>query len=276
MADEGYAKRIKFLDKDQIMDVDLSNLTFEVSGQVNDFYDEVDRRLEESGQKWFFLVNYYKCRIMSEAWITYAHRGKKANLAYSLGTARYAAGRDTSDVILEKSKEDDFDPSLFPSRDAAIAHLRVLRSKMPASEFASAIKLDRPAPLRTYESRVTFYPELQVMECDFSDMTFERSASVHGFYDALERQLAASGRKWFFLVNYRNCSILPDAWIAFASRGKKLNLRHSLGTVRFDTGPETARAIVEDSRRENFDPSLFASRESALERIGEMRRALHG
>ena len=45
-----FADRIKFLKDDQVMDVDFSSLTFESSGPVNDFYDEVDRRIAETGE----------------------------------------------------------------------------------------------------------------------------------------------------------------------------------------------------------------------------------
>jgi len=75
-----------------------------------------------------------------------------------------------------------------------------------------------------YDLRITFLPDLEVMEVDFSDITLESSAQVHEVYDLLDARILATRRKWFFLVNYRDCHIYPEAWIAFANRGKKLNL----------------------------------------------------
>ena len=46
MPERTSADRITFLPDDQVMEADFSDKTFEVSGQVNDFYDELDRRIE--------------------------------------------------------------------------------------------------------------------------------------------------------------------------------------------------------------------------------------
>ena len=105
--------------------------------------------------------------------------------------------------------------------------------------------------------RITFHPEIETMEADFSDLLLNDPASVEFFYDAVEECIRQSGRdKWFFLVNYRNCRIMPEAWLAHSLRGKRLNLTHSLGTVRFDASPETRAEIA---RRAGFPrtPSLY-------------------
>jgi hypothetical protein len=273
MSEQSFAERLSFLGEDQVMDVDLSGLTFETSGPVNDFYDEVDRRIQATGEKWFFLVNYHKLHIRLEASITFAHRGKKANLAYSLGSARYAAAPDMKETIEERSKVEKFDPNLYETREEALAYLRSLRAQYTPEEFATLIVLEEPNPPRSFEDRITFHADLGIMEADFSDLAFERSRDVERFYDVLEEKLAATNRKWSFLVNYRNCTIEPEAWIAFANRGKRANLAYSEGSVRFDTSVETGQSIVEDSKRENFQPNLFASRDAAIQRILEMQRS---
>ena len=51
-------------------------------------------------------------------------------------------------------------------------------------------------------------------------MTFSTKEEIDAFYDEVDRQLAASGRRWYFLVNYIECVIGPDVWGQFASRGK--------------------------------------------------------
>ncbi len=272
MTDLSFADRIKFLKEDQVMDVDFSNLTFENSSPVNEFYDEVDRRIAETGEKWFFLVNYHELHIMLEASITFAHRGKKTNIAYSLGSARYAASPDMQETIKERSKVEKFDPNLHETRDEALNYLRTLRAKHTPEDFARLIVLDDAEPARSFDDRITFHADLGIMEADFSDLAFERSSDVNGFYDILEDKLAATGRRWYFLVNYRNCTIEPEAWVAFANRGKRANLAYSDGSVRFDTSRETEKSILEDSKREDFQPNLFSSRDAAVKRILEMQR----
>lgn len=272
MTGTSFADRIKFLKNDQVMDVDFSNLTFESSGPVNEFYDEVDRRIVETGEKWFFLVNYHELHIMLEASITFAHRGKKTNLAYSLGSARYAASLDMQQTIKERSEVERFDPNLHDTRDEALAHLRSLRAKYTPAEFAQLIVLEDPVPTRSFDDRIIFHADLEIMEADFSDLAFERSRDVDGFYDVLEEKLAETGRRWYFLVNYRNCTIEPEAWMAFANRGKRANLAYSNGSVRFDTSRETEASILQDAKREDFEPNLFSNRDDAIKRILDMQR----
>jgi hypothetical protein len=273
MTGTSFADRIRFLKDDQVMDVDFSNLTFESSGPVNEFYDEVDRRIVETGEKWFFLVNYHELHILLEASITFAHRGKKTNLAYSLGSARYAASPDMRETIKERSTVENFDPNLHDTRDEALAYLRSLRAKYSPEEFAKLIVLDEPVPARSFDDRIIFHADLGIMEADFSDLAFERSRDVDGFYDVLEEKLADTGRRWYFLVNYRNCTIEPEAWVAFANRGKRANLAYSNGSVRFDTSRDTQASILEDAKREDFEPNLFSNRDDAIKRIVEMQRA---
>ena len=272
MTGTSFADRIKFLKNDQVMDVDFSNLTFESSGPVNEFYDEVDRRIVETGEKWFFLVSYRELHIMLEASITFAHRGKKTNLAYSLGSARYAASLDMQQTIKERSEVERFDPNLHDTRDEALAHLRSLRAKYTPAEFAQLIVLEDTVPTRSFDDRIIFHADLQIMEADFSDLAFERSRDVDGFYDVLEEKLAETGRRWYFLVNYRNCTIEPEAWMAFANRGKRANLAYSNGSVRFDTSRETEASILQDAKREDFEPNLFSNRDDAIKRILDMQR----
>jgi hypothetical protein len=268
------AERIAFLPEQQVMEVDFSDLTFDVSQTVNAFYDEVDRRVRETGRKWFFLVNYRNTTIMTEAWITFAHRGKKANITYSLGSARYAASENVDAAVRRRSTYDNFDPNLFPSREAALAHLAKLRAAIPQGEFVARSTLGDAEPELSFGDRILFHPEHQIVEVDLSGVTFEGSRDVNRLYDALEAKLAATGRKWFFLVNYGNCTIMPDAWVAFASRGKRANLAHSLGSVRFDATTETSATIVTAAARESFDANLLTSRDAAVARIGEMRKKI--
>jgi hypothetical protein len=266
--------RIRFHSDGQIMECDFTNMTFDVMKTVNDFYDEVERQIGETGQKWFFLVNYYNCRIMAEAWISFAHRGKKLNLAYSLGTARFAVSPDTSEAILEQSQSHQFDPNLFESRDAALAYLRELRAKVPDAEFQSTITKQPDPPGRPIAERVSFHCDLDIMEVDFSGVSFERSRDVDEFYGVIDEKLAETGKKWFFLVSYRDCVILPEAWYRWATWSKRLNSSYSLGTVRFSPQEETTEAIESRARDQDAAPNVVSTREEAFAKLAEMRKAL--
>ena len=118
-----------------------------------------------------------------------------------------------------------------------------------------------------YTQRIHFYEELQLIEIDFSDFEFVSSKMTNDFYDSLERLIENTGQRWYMVVNYRECRIWPDAWVAFAHRGKKINIGYSLGTVRYIEQSEASS----DSTLLG-DPQLFASRDKALARINELRR----
>lgn len=119
-----------------------------------------------------------------------------------------------------------------------------------------------------FADRVHVFDDLRVIEVDFSDFVFSNSTVVNAFYDYLEQRIEATGQHWYILVNYRHCSIWPEAWVAFAHRGQKVNSEFSLGTVRYVE-------VSEPGEDTNLlaDPDLFASRDEALSRIEELRRA---
>ncbi len=115
-----------------------------------------------------------------------------------------------------------------------------------------------------YADRIRLNAESQIIDVDFSDFVFSSSAIVNGFYDRLDRLIENSGQRWYILANYRNCSIWPEAWVAFAHRGKKVNVSYSLGTVRY--------VDADDGRGTLSDPEIFASRDAALAHIDILRR----
>ena len=122
-----------------------------------------------------------------------------------------------------------------------------------------------------YAKRIHFHPELEVVEVDFSEFEFSSSRIVNEFYDLLDRKIEATGKKWYVLVNYHHCSIWPEAWVAFAHRGKKVNVSYSLGTARYF---DASRA--DEDNYLPTDPELFRSREDALASIEELRGRTRG
>ena len=122
-----------------------------------------------------------------------------------------------------------------------------------------------------YADRIHFFPDSQIIEVDFSDLEFSDSKLVNEFYNLLDRMIESTGQRWYIAVNYHNCSVWPEAWVAFAHRGKKVNVSYSLGTVRYyDASKPDAEAC------HPYDPDLLGSREAALAHIEELRLAAQG
>ena len=121
------------------------------------------------------------------------------------------------------------------------------------------------------DKRITFHGRLDIMEVDFSNFIFESSEDVNQAYDAIEKLVADTRQQWYFLVNYKNTRIDPDAWFQFAYRGKKINISSSLGSVRFDPQEPTRDEILKRSKTEDFNPNLVSTREEALVRIAQMK-----
>lgn len=271
MASIDFTDRLTFHPDIDVMEVDFSEMVFHVTSDVHQVYDEVERQLKERGKKWYFLVNYRECKIMSEAWIAFAHRGKIVNIGYSLGSARFAAEEETGSEILERSRREKFDPNLFDSKDAALEHLADMRSKVPPAQYQLMLV---PTPMEdnaAFGDRVTFHDDLNVMEVDFSAISFATSASVNQIYDEITDQISKTGKSWFFIVNYADTEILPEAWYTWSERGKKLNADYSLGTVRFDPREETRQKILKRARADEFNPNLVGNRQEALQRVEEMK-----
>ena len=125
---------------------------------------------------------------------------------------------------------------------------------------------------RKLPERIVFHEPIETMEVDFSDMTFGEASDVDAFYDEADRVLEATGRRWYFLIVYRDCVISPAAWDRFATRGQLTNVAHSLGTVRAGASDEIRQAIREHAGREMFRANMFATRDQAMIALGEMRK----
>ena len=128
-----------------------------------------------------------------------------------------------------------------------------------------------PDLYRAYADRVHVLDEVNTIEIDFSNFAFSNSKIVNEFYDVIEWIVDQTCRDWYFVVNYGDCSIWPEAWVAFAHRGKRLNVTHSLGTVRYARREDAEEGGQATSRSENYDSNLFSSRKTAFAKVEEMK-----
>ncbi|MBS8226287.1 hypothetical protein [Vannielia litorea] len=267
LSDDFLDDRITFHEAEAIMEADFSSLHFTSSRAVNRFYDRIEERIAATGEdKWLFLVNYSDNRIDPEAWIAFARRGRALNMAYSMGTVRFDVGEATRAQIERSAGTENFDANLLPDRESALARLKSFKN----TRQKRIVHQPSHGP-EEIRRRISFRPDAVVMEVDFSHFTFANARDVDDVYDHIEERIMETDRKWFFLVNYEDCRIEPAAWVRYASRGKRLNLAASLGSVRYAPGSETEADIRLRSESQDFEPNIRNTREEALERIAEMR-----
>lgn len=266
-----FSLRITFLDDLMCMDVNFEGFTFDNSQIVNQFYDHIEARVSDTGEPlWFFLINYSKSRIEPDAWLAYSRRGKALNMAHSMGTVRFDASEETRRQIKRSANTENFDANLFADRDKALIRLQ----ELPSKRRKRAVVHDPNYTLADVVRRITFDPDSVVMDVDFSHLTLHHARDVDDFYDYIEDRIKASDRRWFFLINYQGCQIMPAAWVRYAHRGKQLNKAASLGSVRYAPGSETEAEIRLRAESQDFRPNIRNTRAEALERIEEIRAEL--
>ena len=123
--------------------------------------------------------------------------------------------------------------------------------------------------------RLTFHHDRETLEVDCSGMSFRAAVDVDAFYDVVDAKVDESGSRWYFLVNYENCDIAPEAWDQFAERGKRANIAHGLGTVRFGASGVVRDTIRSRAQSDQFRANLYQSRASAFRALAFMRRRHH-
>ncbi len=111
----GFANRIHIHDDLEIMELDFSGIVFSSSDVVNEIHDVIDDVIEKTGKKWFFLINHTDCRVWPEAWVAFAHRGKKIRVNNAFGVERYADADHQGPTT-----------ETYPTRDEAIANIKKL------------------------------------------------------------------------------------------------------------------------------------------------------
>ncbi|MFK7939993.1 MAG: hypothetical protein AB8B82_11475 [Roseovarius sp.] len=259
--------RITFHDDIQVMEADFSDFHFADSVTVNAVYDRLEARITATNEPlWFFVVNLNGTRIDPDAWTAYSRRGRALNAAHSMGSVRFDASDETKRQIIRAANTEAFDPNLFSNRDDALDRIAQLPSKRRRRQIHEPNYV-----LADFVRRVTFDPDQDLMDVDFSHLTFHHSRDVDDFYDYLEDRIIQSDRRWFFLVNLNGCEILPGAWGQYALRGKRLNKAGSLGSVRYAAGSETEEDIRMRAETAGFRPNIRNTRDEALARIAELR-----
>lgn len=261
--------RIVFHEDSQIMEVSFEAVNLASSLDVNRFYDRIEERIAQTGEKlWFFLVNYRETRIDSDAWFAFSRRGMELNKAHSMGSVRFDASEITRQQIERDAGTEAFNPNMFFDRESALARLKALPSTRQ-EKLVLVPGFDR----KDWNWRIEFKPDEQIMHVDFSGFSFEHSRDVNDVYDFIEAQVKATGKKWYFLINYEGTRIQSPSWVEYAARGKKLNQEFSLGSVRYAPGSETETDIRLRAESQGFRPNIRNTYAEAVELIDEMKAA---
>lgn len=120
-----------------------------------------------------------------------------------------------------------------------------------------------------YTGRIYVHHDHQIIEIDFSDYEFRNSEMVNAFYDVIDRVIENEGGQWYVALNQRNCRVWPEAWIAFAHRGKRVRVVDALAVVRF---AEAIEGVDPTPIRQDLDdPMFFDSRADAFKTIEQLR-----
>ena len=109
-----YSERVHADPVASIMELDFSDLVFANSKIVYEMFDAVEAEIGRSDRKWYFLINMTGCTIWPEAWVSFAHRGKRISVNFGLETVRYS----TADEAVY-----DSDQSTHPSRESALDYI---------------------------------------------------------------------------------------------------------------------------------------------------------
>ncbi|PRX37524.1 hypothetical protein SAMN05216257_101548 [Meinhardsimonia xiamenensis] len=260
-------RRVTFHDDIEVMELDFSGLRLGSAAEVNAFYDRVEERIAETGEgKWFLLVNYSGSRVEPEAWFAFSRRGRELNLAHSMGTVRVDDSEETRRQIARDAGTERFDPNLFADRASALARL----GEMPSKRLRRIVH----EPTHTREeiaARVRFLEAQEIMEVDLGGFEFRHSRDVNDFFDYLEEEITRSGRRWYFLVNYGEVRIWPEAWVPWAVRSKRLVEGGGLGAVRYGAGADVEAEIRLHAQGQGVRANVRATRAEALARIAEMK-----
>lgn len=258
--------RITLHEAAEVLELDLSGLIFKESDHANAWYDRVETRIAESGENlWFFLVTGGGYRVWDEAWFAFTRRGKETHAAHSMATVRW----DDSDLTrkqIEKTRGTDlFDPNLFAARDDAMATLR----EMPSKRRERIVHIPNYRRF-SFTKRFVFRPREERLDIDFSHVTMEHSRDVHDIYNWLEHAIRATGKTWWFLMDYSHFRIEQGAWVAYDRRKSACEQTLAKGVVRFAPGAETETDIRLRMEARGTRPNIRNTRQEALARLAEL------
>jgi branched-chain amino acid transport system ATP-binding protein len=123
------SSRVRLIEALEVLDVDLSEMTFTSPEQIDAFFDEVERFIETTGRRWYFLVDYTNFNISPKLWEQFAERGRLANVNHSLGSVRFGASQSMRETIRARALLAQFRANTFDTREEALVALGEMRKR---------------------------------------------------------------------------------------------------------------------------------------------------
>lgn len=165
-----FVHRFTFDPANEVMEIDLSGVTFEHSRDVNDIHNWIEEAMRPSHHRWYLLYNYEGTRIDPAAWVHFTARNQHLNAAYALGAARYAPDSETEADIRLRYEAKAARPNIRNTRAEALARIQELKAERPDPdmELGPAMQAPvsrRPAPRRG-PRRFPHRPTIRIMPGD--------------------------------------------------------------------------------------------------------------
>jgi branched-chain amino acid transport system ATP-binding protein len=135
--DGRFRDRLRLIEALETLDVDISNLAFSSKEDIDEFYDEVDRLLQGTNRRWYFLVNYAGCTIAEDVWDHFGERGKYSNVTHGLGTVRFGVSAPMRETIRARAMLAQFRANMFETREDALVALGELRKRREVTGVSS-------------------------------------------------------------------------------------------------------------------------------------------
>ena len=128
MDEQDFADRFEFHDDMDILEIDLSGLTFTNSNEADMFHDLLDRRVLETGRTWYFLSCFERCAISPGAALQFSIRRDHAHDGSSRGAVRYGTSEEANSAMLSVKSDPKTVDNSFDSREEAIARINEMKA----------------------------------------------------------------------------------------------------------------------------------------------------
>ena len=129
-----FIRRLTFDHDTAILHIDLSNMSFEHSRDVNDIHNWAEEAIRTTRHKWWCVYNYEGTRIQSPAWVQFSLRSDTFNGTYAMGSVRYALGSETETDKRLRYEAKTIRPNIRNTKEEAYARLEELRAQYAAAQ----------------------------------------------------------------------------------------------------------------------------------------------
>lgn len=253
-----------------IAEVRLDGMNFRSSSEVGRFFDTAEASFDNSGAaRWNILTNVTRFDPETDptVWLAYSRRMFVLSRAFSKTRCLLdeASNHTRMGIPINPNAPP---PRQFSDRQEAIDYLLA----QPSAEGGDGLDASTMTAIRQdMRSRMRLSVSDRILSLDLSHLEMATCTECDARVDVIEEMLRLTGQKWYFLIDLAGFELAPEVWPRYAQRGRDLNLRYSLGTVRVSPEAATAESIKERAASNAFDPNIVPDREAGLAQIARLR-----